>query len=304
MGKWILVVVLAFAGLSASHQFWHQDLCEGFLPENDMNIPMGWDLRAGGISEQEFNDVLDRIEALYKPEVAAHKATLTVNRLWSNGTVNASANRVGNSWQINMYGGLARHPSVTADGFALVACHEMGHHLGGAPKVGGFMNKWASNEGASDYYATLKCLRRLFENDDNERILSEMQIDPAVPAACEAEHGSRREQLLCIRGAMAGLSVSGMFNSLSKGGKLSFTTPDPSQVRKTNSRHPAAQCRLDTYYAGALCRVPVSQAVSDRNYRDGSCADPVVHTRGMRPRCWFKPDERARRGAWDLLPAS
>lgn len=298
MKRWIFAcLVLVFSAAVASQER-HHELCSGFMPDNDMYIPTTFDMRAGGISEQEFNDVLDRVEALYAPEVKAHGGTLTISRNWESGTVNASAMRSGKTWLVTMYGGLARHPAVTADGFAMVACHEMGHHLGGAPKLGGLFSaarKWASNEGAADYYATLKCARRLFENDDNEKILAEMQLDPTVVKTCEAQHGRRLDQLICIRGAMAGLSVSTMLNGSSKGRALSFTTPDQSQVRKTNNKHPAAQCRLDTYYAGAVCPVPVHEALSDRDYTAGSCADERVHTAGLRPRCWFKPKGR---GPW------
>ncbi len=294
MRKWLFAGTLAVSGALFASQLTGHELCEGFLPDNDMSIPLGLSQTTGGLTEQDFNDVLDQIEALYQPEVAAHGGNLAIIRHWEDSTVNASAMRMGKSWQINMFGGLARHPAVTKDGFALVACHEMGHHLGGAPKVSGFMrtsSKWASNEGASDYYATLKCLRRLFEKDDNEKIVADMDVDATVAQACEAEHGRRLDQLLCIRGAMAGMSVSGMFNDLTKNRKsVSFTTPDTSQVRKTSNKHPAAQCRLDTYFAGAVCKVSTTEALSDQDYRPGSCADASIHARGLRPRCWFKPD--------------
>lgn len=110
-------------------------LCNGIVPPNDMRIPVTG-IRSGGISETEFNSVMDKIEKYYKPVVQAKGATFQVNRLWTDETVNASATQQGNTWVINMYGGLARYPIMTADGMTLVACHETGHHLGGAPKVG------------------------------------------------------------------------------------------------------------------------------------------------------------------------
>jgi Zn-dependent protease with chaperone function len=54
-----------------------------------------------------------------------------------------------------MFGGLARDPLVTKDGFSAVICHEIGHHIAGAPRKG---FSWASNEGQADYFATTKCL--------------------------------------------------------------------------------------------------------------------------------------------------
>src|SRR5690606_31922377 len=129
-------------------------MCEGFLPKNDLWIPVD-DVRARGLSENQFHDVLNRIEAEFSGDAAARGARLIVSRLWSNGTVNASASRFGNSWIITMYGGFARHPAISYDAFAAVACHELGHHLAGVPKYNG---TWASAEGQADYYSTLKCL--------------------------------------------------------------------------------------------------------------------------------------------------
>src|SRR3989338_4938412 len=84
------------------------ELCEGFVPQNDMKIPMG-SLEAKGITEKQFNEVMDRVEAIYKPEIAARGGRLVLKRPWSNSTVNASAQRSGSDYILNMYGGPARH---------------------------------------------------------------------------------------------------------------------------------------------------------------------------------------------------
>src|SRR5690606_11499441 len=155
-----------------------EDGSTGFLPENEMNIPVGLKTN-GGLSEEQFNAVIDKIEAIYTPIVREMGGRLKINRKWENGTVNANATRLG-GWIVNMYGWLARHETITEDGFALVLCHEIGHHLGGAPKVAGLLglNRWASNEGQADYYATLKCLRRAFLNDNNTKVLKAFKKIP------------------------------------------------------------------------------------------------------------------------------
>ncbi|MCR4295075.1 MAG: hypothetical protein NUW21_06040, partial [Elusimicrobia bacterium] len=128
MKRSILVSVMIAAALSVVPRA--GELCEGFVPQNDMKIPMG-SFEAKGITEVQFNEVMDRVEAIYAPEIAARGGRLVLKRLWSNPTVNASAQRSGKDYILNMYGGLARHESITQDGMALVACHEMGHHIGG-----------------------------------------------------------------------------------------------------------------------------------------------------------------------------
>jgi hypothetical protein len=135
----------------------------GFVPENDLFIPSSVK-SINGITEEAFNDAIDEVETIYAPIIAQMGAELSIERKWDDGTVNAYAMQSGKTWKVAMFGGLARHATITKDAMALVVCHEIGHHLGGAPKTAGFLglNRWASNEGQADYYANLKCLRKLF----------------------------------------------------------------------------------------------------------------------------------------------
>jgi hypothetical protein len=273
-----------------------REVCEGFAPANTMKIPVGMKganrfAMQGGITEAEFNTVLDRIQELYADEVKARGAELKINRRWTDATVNASAQQMGTTWVINMYGGLARHTTITKDGFALVACHEMGHHLGGAPKIEGwFGDNWATNEGGSDYYGTLKCARRYFAKDDNAEALKTIAADPTASAKCREQFSNVDEQNLCIRSSAAAQSVTGLLATLSGDTVMpKFDAPDKKVVSRMDDAHPAAQCRLDTYYAGVGCKADVSTALSDTDFRPGSCISEN-DTFGFRPLCWFKPN--------------
>lgn len=252
-----------------------EDGSEGFFPKNDLRFPVGIE---SATTEREFNQILDEIEEIYTPIVASMGAKLQVQRRWTDATVNAYANRSGKTWMISMFGGLARHPEITSDAFALVACHEMGHHLGGDPKVPFlfFFESWATNEGQSDYYGTLKCMRRLFANDDNRMAMLGVEVPASVQKQCQASFRGTEEVALCERSAMAGLSLGRVLASLRKGPMPEFDTPDPKVVRSTFHKHPAAQCRLDTYFAGAICAKDKGMCTS---------ADPA----GARPLCWYKP---------------
>lgn len=267
-----------------------EDGSTGFLPENEMNIPVGLKTN-GGLSEEQFNAVIDKIEAIYTPIVREMGGRLKINRKWENGTVNANATRLG-GWIVNMYGGLARHETITEDGFALVLCHEIGHHLGGAPKVAGLLglNRWASNEGQADYYATLKCLRRAFLNDNNTKVLKTFKKIPAhLVKSCTEAWPNKADKEICIRNGMAGMSVAGLFAALRSQPEGKFETPDPRVVTKTDDAHPAHQCRLDTYFQGALCEMTLNDDVSQKNEIDGTCNTSSGHKVGTRPLCWFKP---------------
>jgi len=281
-----------------------QTVCEGFVPPNDMKIPVGDTshigiMGNGGLTEAQYQEVMNRIQTIYTPVVQAKGKTLVVNRLWSDSTVNASAEQRGNNWIINMYGGIARHPDVTFEGQALVACHEMGHHLGGAPKVSGFGNAWASNEGGSDYFAALKCLRLVFASDNNTAIVAAATIDPLARTRCLAQYPAVADQDICMRISMAGESVAYLFQDLNKDRvRPQLSTPDLSEVSRTNDRHPATQCRMDTYFGGAVCPVAVNVPLSDTDFKSGSCVQGT-DALGWRSRCWFKPDSGGGGGGGD-----
>jgi hypothetical protein len=191
-----------------------------------------------------------------------------------------------------MFGGLARHETITEDGFALVVCHELGHHIGGAPKkVSAWSNSWASNEGQSDYFANLKCLRRVFLNDDNAKIVKGLNAPKSLVDACsQANKGNKADKEICIRGGMAGMSVSRLFMALRNStSEPKFETPDSKVVAKTDDNHPAYQCRLDTYFQGSLCEIDMNTDVSQEDETVGTCHKLNGQNSGIRPLCWHKP---------------
>jgi len=249
----------------------------------------------GGISEATFNKVIDRVGTLYTAEVKKLGATLSFERNWTDGTVNAYAHRddkTGKIWYISMFGGLARHPQMTEDGFAVVVCHELGHHIGGAPKkidpkAGSI---WASNEGQADYFATLKCLRRFFAKDVNVDIVKKLKVTKEIQTNCQKSYANAEEVAICERSTLAGLTLGNFFKVLSNGkSAVAVATPDKSVVKVTYDGHPDSQCRVDTYYQGALCDKSISEKVSDKDENLGTCTTRNGDTVGTRPLCWFKP---------------
>jgi hypothetical protein len=189
-----------------------------------------------------------------------------------------------------MFGGLARHPLITDDGFMGVVCHETGHHLGGAPKYNG--TEWAANEGQADYWGILKCMKRVMQNDDNATIVASMTLDTEAVTKCEMVYKSASEVALCERVAMAGKSLAMLLGDLGGNSKVNFTTPDKKVVRRTNDAHPAAQCRLDTYFSGTLCDKSISEEVSETDPVPGTCIKKDGYKVGPRPLCWYKPGSR------------
>ncbi len=269
-----------------------------FMPANNLHLEDGL-LRGQNLTEKDFNEVIDEAEAIYIPLIkSAQGGTLKVNRLWTNTTVNASAIQYGASWQVNMYGGLARRPEITRDGFAIVLCHEIGHHLGGYP----FSSDWAADEGQSDYFATLSCGRLLWQSELEKNATFRTTIEKMPKAKCDAVFTDEDDQNLCYRLMMAGKSTADLLSALG-GTKAAWNTPDTKVVKATDHQHPAGQCRLDTYSAGALCTVTFDENVipgktlgSKRNSADAeresakvTCTTFEDFEVGTRPLCWFKP---------------
>lgn len=167
-----------------------------------------------GISEASYNKTLDAIEKAYTPIFTAKKYKFKLVRAWSDGTVNAQAWWTGKTCNVEIFGGIARWPGISAAAIKQVALHEIGHCLGGAPKYPG---ENMACEGQADYYSTLVGC-------------------PNMALNCKASS-------LNLAKALA-----------SMGGEAVPWRPGPKlpSVSQTDCDHPAAQCRLDTYDAGIL----------------------------------------------------
>ena len=260
-------------------------------------------VRAEGISEKQFNDVLDLLEVIYKPEIEARGGRLVISRLWENEDISAQAIlRSQQTYQLLMFGGLARHPLITQDAMALVACHELGHLIGGAPRGNGG-NRRSSLEAQADYFANLKCMRRIL-SADGAASFTRPRGDDAVPrAACEQSFKSDSERAVCVRSIMAGMTVATVFHMSNKEtGILRFDTPDQAVVAETDDAHLAAQCRLDTFIAGALCDRAIDDQVDAADPAKGACTAASGHKSGLRPLCWYKPSGEPAVPVWMTRP--
>jgi hypothetical protein len=258
------------------------------------NLWIGPEIKsAKGIDDIQFNAIIDKAYKLYAPVVESQGGKLVFERNWDDGTVNAYADQQGDDWIVSMFGGLARHEVVTADGFNLVVCHELAHHLGGAPKMKYWfgMTSWASIEGQSDYAGVLKCMRQMWDDEDNEGIVAGMEVHPLVKEKCQEVYADNpKGAAICMRSAMAGDALGKLFAFLrEEESPPQFDTPDQNVVERMMTTHPESQCRLDTYFAAALCNVGFAEALDNRDPDKGVCSTANGHTVGVRPLCWYKP---------------
>ena len=247
-----------------------------------------------GITEEKFNRIIDQVAQIHAPQFKARRQKLTIKKKWNDDKVSARAYLrfiFFGAPIIEISGGLARHPELTADGLALIACHEIGHHLGGAPKILSIDGPtWNSLEGQADYYSSLKCLRRVFAKDDNRSLMEARQNVPLyLKQQCESRFKDSEEAAICIRSALAGKSAASTTLQLEKGEKeIDFHTPDPTVVASIIKYHPNSQCRLDTYLQGALCDAPVDEALNKNDPHLGACSRQWGQIVGARPQCWYK----------------
>ncbi|NBW81604.1 hypothetical protein EBR21_07605 [bacterium] len=268
------------------------------LPPNDLYLEDNLEMVAN-MTEADFKAIIEGVVSQYREPAAKQGATISVNALWTNSTVNASAQQTGNSWIINMYGGLARRPEVTPDGFAMVVCHELGHHFAGFAFKG---QSWAANEGQSDYFATHACARRIWGKQTSANAEFRKTIGEFEKSKCDEAYTEQTDRDLCYRTAAAGMSLATLLSKLGNSSEPRFETPDDNKVSRTNDNHPAAQCRLDTYFQGALCGkqfdamlIPGKKVSGGRGGLDAekesakyTCTELDGKSFGLRPTCWFR----------------
>ncbi len=208
---------------------------------------------------------------------------LNIRLNWESDRVNAHATRDDQGdMLLSVDGGMLKHPLMGPDAFMAILCHELGHHLGGAPRQfrgNTQMRSWSSAEGQADYYAASKCLPALWE-DQTSNEQSSPEWDKAL-GLCQGDK-------LCARVSMAGLAVARIFASLRDGytlpaleGRTSFP------ALSTVYGHSTPQCRLETFMAGSLCMDRKDSAFDPQDPFSGTCSEGV----GARPTCWFMPED-------------
>lgn len=247
-------------------------------------------LPGSGLTEQQYFEAIAKVKAIYDPIIQAKGGILDFPaELWKNNDVNGTVNRHADGrWTVEVFGGYARHRLATLDSLYFIICHELGHHLGETIYYADEYS-WASGEGQADYYSTTKCMRHILEKEDNESYLKTISYPLSVLDKCERQFSNRSDQLICIRGAMAGHDMTNIWDN----GRptFSFDTPSQKVTQSTYIYHPDNQCRIDTYLQGALCEVVATVEPDKSDYRIGNCNTSTGHAIGARPACWFNEND-------------
>ncbi len=220
------------------------------------------------INETSFGLIASRVFALYLPKFSANNLEVSIGLDWEKPWMSAYvADLGGPRFSINFWGGIARVPGMNEEAWALIACHETGHLLGGEPYSRLDWNPWSSAEGQCDYFAASECLknyRRAF------------QLESEVNPECVASFDDAQAQRDCSFTMKAAQGFAKMLEFLSQYREsYSIETPDQSTVTQIifNS-YPSPQCRVDTIVAGAFCELKEGKA---------RCESEA----SQRPACWF-----------------
>ncbi|MGE3682502.1 MAG: hypothetical protein AB7G93_12320 [Bdellovibrionales bacterium] len=238
------------------------------------------------VTETEMRAIFQALSAMHGQEIAAHGGFLRVFET-EKMEFGAFAWREHSDYAIEVYRGTRFHKLMTADAYALIVCHEFGHHLGGLPLKR--LSSWASAEGQADYYGSLKCMRRYLES----RPPGDFDLAPPPPleltARCQQEFDRPLDVRICAR-ALAATRTLGEVTADIEGFERSrfptLETNSPLVVIENRDSHPDPQCRLDTLRAGTLCPVPATEAVSYGDPDAGVC-HMRRHPQHRRPPCWF-----------------
>ena len=73
-----IILLLAFLTLGAN---------ASILPPNSLKIPPS--ITETGLTLEQYNEVIDKVDSVYRKEIEKRGITFTVNRLWESPTVNA-----------------------------------------------------------------------------------------------------------------------------------------------------------------------------------------------------------------------
>jgi hypothetical protein len=250
-------------------------------------------------SQELWESSLSEFENHFAPVVRQHGAELKIERLWQSDADGGRCSRSqdGKLWNLHIYGEMARAKGTTTDSFAILLCHELGHHLAGYPFYSQYHYEWAAAEGQAEYWAAQACLRDLWSAtpEVNSHFL---QVDAPQ---CDAAFDTTPERLICRRTLKA--IESWARYQVKKGGRVpSPERPDPTRVKELKVAHPAAQCRIDSLVQGMLCtrsfdfslipgrlhRMGQNSIGAENEARATSCFAEDGFKQGARPACWFK----------------
>ena len=171
----------------------------------------------------DYKQRLDRFKEHFEPEVVELRGApwdVFVDQENFDFNAYATLDFDGNP-QLIVNRGLISHDRMAPEVFDLFLCHELGHLLGGEPRIMLRSGKlsWSSVEGQADYFSTSICMPEL---GYNQQEIEDVALELSTLIA----------------------KLKGYVNL------PSLLKRDKSEVYRLLQTHPRPQCRLDTMIAG------------------------------------------------------
>ena len=204
------------------------------------------------VTQTSFTTIPHLIYALHLSDLQKIKATARVTLDWEKPYFTAWANRESeNNYTLNFWGGLARIPGMNDEAFAITACHELGHILGGAPRIKIKEFLWSSAEGQSDYYATSVCMKNYLKT---KKLTVPKTLSETAFTLCRTTYANETDFLICLNTNKGIEGFASMLEHLSQYKEvLDIATPSKKRVKVTTfDSYPDIQCRIDTLLQGSL----------------------------------------------------
>jgi hypothetical protein len=219
----------------------------GCGPDNFSNLQ---DNSTSELTEETFRETVSFFRETYTPIMHQAGGQFRIQAEWRDNRHAAWSAISGNQWRMWLFGGMARHPALTLDGYKAVICHEIGHFLGGEPRTA----QGVSAEAQADYYAAESCLPYIWHEDPSTNAPA-TDRNPTLPQAivdrCNDAWSDDSRAQICQRSLRAGWTTLNMNASIREIEAPNFLTPDTQEASATILGYPSLQCRLDTFVAGA-----------------------------------------------------
>ena len=267
----ILFILFSTSILADTCPFPHHEKSNKNKSKNIRSIIHPDDPTTSQVTEADFYLIINQTFALYSDQLSNDGRKIAIGiQEWETPYLSAWAFDSGEELTVNYWGGYARVNGTTLRSFALTACHEIGHLIGGEPThTEGAFNPMMSAEGQADYFAASECFKKYIKRFPTR---FDIELDPRLAGICEESFIDEEQKELCFETAQAGFDQSRIFAHL-----LRREIPDPLKpssliVEETlKDGYPTIQCRLDTYMAGAKSHFP------------GNAGQ-----QSPRPKCWYR----------------
>jgi hypothetical protein len=199
------------------------------------------------ISEAQFYSIPKDILEIYEREIEDSGLTIGLEQDWDSKVVNAGANRKNNTAVIKLYGAHAKIAPMTIGTYALTVCHELGHLIGGLPKV--MPTGKYSSEGQSDYFATNECLKRYLKNKVTSVTIPKFHSD-----LCLKRFNEKKDITMCNNIMKISIEQLEVDNFLVPRENYEDTLSLDNSISSITifNDYPKVSCRYTTYINGAL----------------------------------------------------